>query len=692
MRKYLPNSKVVCAILLIAFIGSLRPHERTSSIQTPDEKHIHQVYATNPIKTEFVATAQGLSGISIARKESTTSNQAIIVHIYTSDNVEIPSSFTISPTELKLSFVPQAQSKDQKFSVTIDTPNVSKQDALLLPYESDSTKYPENNVWQNEIKKQGTLGITQYERPTIALSIARWLALPHQRTLWIGVFMIVAAMVYRQTKPGATPPYSPSYEGGVRGGYALSSYVLIFLSIIIVYWPATKLFFYSDDVPILARTEVLKGTNPLLLFTPYQYTETDQQSNFGFDFWRPISFGVYPFLLSLLTGPPNAFLYYLINVALFAITGCLVFAVATHLLKEAPFALLATAIWTFHSTKLGVLYWWSSSQDILASLFAMACIVFYLKGRHRLAILCYMLGMFSKEYVIVTPLIIAGIEILQITSIKKIARLISSFIIAAGIFLVVNTAMLGNPWILKHGQADTYALTTKPAAIIRNIIVYTSATAEARLWPKNDPLHIYLELWRAKTSGPYYPGALLIIGVLGIMIALWRKKNTRNLILFGSAWWIFYLGPILLLANDWKPRWLTLSVFGLGLCIAILCKHIRLPQSIAYAITLLVCVYGFYTARTESLTRFHREQSDYTRTAYNQLQKQQKEVQDVKRIILIGITDEQQTSLNAYLFRVYAKNQHADIIYRDSQPATKAPGDVIINMTGFAPYYPESEK
>lgn len=118
----------------------------------------------------------------------------------------------------------------------------------------------------------------------------------------------------------------------------------------------------------------------------------------------------------------------------------------------------------------------------------------------------------------------------------------------------------------------------------------------------------------------------------------------------------------------------------------------HLPKSIVYALTLFVCVYGFYTARAESVTRFYREQSDYTRTAYNQLQEQEKTVQDVKRIILTGITEEQQTSLNAYLFRVYAKNQHADIMYRDSQPATKAPGDVIINMNGFAPYYPESEK
>lgn len=664
---------------------SIRLNERVVYNQSSDDKHVHQVYKNNPIKTEFVATAQGLSGVSIARKESETPKNAIITHLYNSKNIEIPSSLTVSPTEIRLTFSSQTQSKDQKFIFTIDTPNVNKQNALLVPYESDTTKYPENIVWQNDIKKQGSLGITEYERPTVALSFARWLVLPHQHTMWIGICLCIIGWLLR--KKIADPHEQKTYN--VQHS---TYYLLIFVSILIVYWPATKLFFYSDDVPILARTEVLKTTNPLLLFTPHQYTETDLRSNFGFDFWRPISFSTYPLLLSLLPGPPSAFLYYCMNVVLFAVTGCLIFIVAMHLVKQAPLALLATALWAFHSTKLGVVYWWSSSQDILASLFAMASIVLYLKGRKKLAILCYMLGMLSKEYVIITPLLIAGIEILQATRIKNITRMISGFIIAAGIFLIVNTAMLGNPWIIKHGQADTYAFTTNPAAIVRNIIVYTSATTEARLWPKNDPLHKYLELWRAKTSGPYYPGVLLVIGIMGILVMCWRKKNIRNLIIFSTAWWIFYLGPILLLANDWKPRWLTLSVFGLGLCIAILCKHIRLPKSIVYTLTFLVCVYGFYAARTESLTRFYREQSDYTRGAYNQLQEQEKTVADVKRIVLVGIAEDQQTSLKAYLFRVYAKNLHADIMYAAFIPIKRETGDIIINMSDMNPYYPESEK
>src|SRR3989344_3716471 len=170
---------IVTLFIATGLLAGMRPIERIASIQTPDEKHIHQVYAKNPIKTEFIATAQGLSGVAIARKESDAPDQAISVHIYTNNAIKLPSSLTISQTEQKLSFEPQRQSKHQTFTVTIDTPNPNKERALLLPYESDVTKYPKTTVWQNETKKQGSLGITEYEQPTLALSLARWLALAH---------------------------------------------------------------------------------------------------------------------------------------------------------------------------------------------------------------------------------------------------------------------------------------------------------------------------------------------------------------------------------------------------------------------------------------------------------------------------------------------------------------------------------
>lgn len=701
MKKLFQIVSLLYVGIAIAFIGSYRLHERISTVHSPDGKHIHQLYDNYPLTETFRASSQGLSGIGIATASIPNRETPELDVRVRSQNIEIPIQWKLSDNVIRISFKSQAQSKGQEFTVILDAPNKTKSEAIHIPYQSDSTKYPNAHVWQADVIKQGTLGLTEYERPTIAVTFARWLLLPHQHTVWLGIGLCVIGMSIQRLRTVTVIPDLPACRTGRIGGRndKIGYYIAIFVSIVIVYWPATTLFFYSDDVPILARTEVLKNTNPLLLFTPYQYQETDPHANFGFDFWRPVSFVAYPLALSLLPGTPNANVYYACNLIIFVITGCLIFWIANYMLHSGPASLFVTALWAFHNTKLGLVYWWSSSQDILASLFAMAAIVLYLKKRPAFAIACYIAGMLSKEYVIVTPIVIAGIDLLSRQNIRSIATRMSGFLIAAGIFLMANTTMLGIFNDLEHQQANTYTLTLEPRALLRNIVVYASATAESHLWPESaltnwaeEQFSPTLELWRAKTSGPYYPGVLLVLAIVGITAAVWHKQKLRNLLLFGILWWTAYLGPILLFANDWKPRWLTLSLAGIAMIIAALLQTLRVPKATFIVGSTILTIYGFTIARDPNITRFYREQSAYTRHAYNQLQEQEQRTQDIKRIIIHGIIPDQVTMLNAYLFRVHAKNPNADIVYTDSMPTDVLPTDIIINMSGVAPYYPEREK
>lgn len=703
---------ILCSIAvlctLFALVLTKRPLEQISSIQTPDTTHVHQVYKGNPLTTEFISTAQGLSKIAIAIRPTTTIPNIRVVEL--SSKQEIPSSVTVTPSALEISFPVQRQSYQQKFAVHIETPTTPKQQALIVPYESDPTKYPTSLVWQGGTQKQGSIGITQYEQPTRAVLFSRWLALPHQRPLWIGLGFLIVGITIRKriTVPLDTLPSMPRIHW--------IWFVGIMSALVLLYYPATSLFFYSDDVPILARTATMWQQNPLLLLTPHQYQETDIRAAFGFDFWRPVSFAIYPLLLHLFL-PASAYLYHLANILLFAIIGCLLFVIANRILQSRTASLLAVTLWASSSTKLGVVYWWSSVQDILASLFAMAAIALYLSWRSNtkriylyLAVASYLLGVFSKEYVIVTPVAIIGLEILLAAqhnasfSWKKIAYYISPFIIASSVFLIGNTAVLGDPTLPPRKHTDqTYSLTFSPQAIVRNTIVYLGATAEAKQWPQT-PLTNTLEqkiteIFRfdeLKTSGPYYPGVVIGVGALILVAVLWKYTTVRSTALFGITWWILFMGPILLFANDWKLRWLMLATFGTGILVASLLERIpKKVPGIPFVLLLLsagIFFYGYTNARSMELTRFYREQSEYTRNAYHQLLEQEKTTGEEQRIILVGIIPEQETSLNAYLFRVYAKNPQADIIYTESIPDMKRPGDIIINMTGIAPYYPESEK
>ncbi len=701
MPTYNAISRTVFILLVIVtgILGSLRSLERVASVRSPDETHLHQLYKNHNLIQEFTSEAQGLSGVGIAVQES-AKNKDEVVFVTVKNNTDnaVIFSSSVRVKELgRISFSPQGQSHGKRYSITLNAGQLTKANTLYIPYQSDTTKDPLSIVTQNGEKKQGSLGLTEYERPTLALTVARWLALPHQRPLWVGIALLGIGLLLRKRITVADPLSLPLIQRGEIQRNILY-FIIIIITILIVYWPATQLFFYSDDVPILARTKIMWEQSPLLLFTPQQYQDADPHAAFGFDFWRPISFAIYPLLLHL-TLPTSAPMYYFINILLFGILGCLLFWLGNFILRNKSAALLAVAMWAFSSSKLGVVYWWSSVQDILASLFAMASILLYFKGKFRTAAVIYLLALFSKEYVIVTPFIIATIELLNKKQLKQTVYSLSTFSIAAGIFLIINTAMLSNLWMGEENKADTYAFDLRPTSIARNAIIYASASAESQIWPmpiiltKTEQwLSATLELWRAKTSGPYYPGIILIVIWLLSILFLWKHTKTKNSMLLGGIWWILYLGPILLFANDWKIRWLMLSVFGLGIAVAAALLHLRVRKEVFYALSFVALIYGFMNTRNETLTRFYREQSAYTKDAYNQLVNQESRNGPAKRVIFTGITEDQKTSLNAYVIRLYSKNPNADIIYTDTVPAVKEDDDIIINMSGITPYYPESEK
>ncbi|MEO6077425.1 MAG: hypothetical protein ABIP54_01420 [Candidatus Andersenbacteria bacterium] len=165
----------------------------------------------------------------------------------------------------------------------------------------------------------------------------------------------------------------------------------------------------------------------------------------------------------------------------------------------------------------------------------------------------------------------------------------------------------------------------------------------------------------------------------------------RHRIVFGCIWWALFLGPILLFPNDFRSRWLTLSVFGIGLILATLAQAFehrwpKASKALFPLFIIIIVIYGFMTMRFSTETRYYREQAEYVQQAYTQLQQQEKHVATEKRIVLAGVIEEQISSVSAYLFRLYAKNPQAEIIYLATPPTEQLPTDIIINMSGIRPY------
>src|SRR3989344_3484130 len=155
--------------LVIGMLGIVRTQGHTVFVATSSGKHLHQVYRNNSIQTQLIASANGLSALTIEARGKTdakTDLQSTLIN--KTDAEHIPLSFTQADNDIRVIFEPQGNSAGKVFLLEIRADSASKEHALLLPYEIDGTKYPHMQVWQNDIAQQGSLAITEHERPTYA--------------------------------------------------------------------------------------------------------------------------------------------------------------------------------------------------------------------------------------------------------------------------------------------------------------------------------------------------------------------------------------------------------------------------------------------------------------------------------------------------------------------------------------------
>lgn len=716
-----PWGLFLVAILAIGFYGLIqRPWSTPFITHTPDEKHIHQVFGDITLSQNVVVSSGTLDGVSLYIDEATTPkpDQPITLFIrepQTHENIRIVSmafkdiARQYDPTRLYIPFEAITGIKGQTLEIAIKAEGASKAHALRIRYQSDIGKYPVGRSYVGSEAKQGNIGFILYERPTIGMRIFRWFFDENHRVALAGL-VITCISIFFYTRFKQQP--SKAFElPETLHAFSLKNLVIISAAIIVfvfvVYAPALQLFYFFDDVPILARAEHFSQTNPWNLFTMRSYDGQDSASQFSLPHWRPLSANLYPLLTVKIFGLHAAGAY-ATNLVLIALTGTCIAALAYVLLKDWWASALVTAVWLVHSTRIGVVYWWSSSQDIIASLFFMVCLLVFLYWRvrrSRWALYAsagiYFLGLLSKENVFLLPVIAIALDWLVVPKItlteriKALRPMISMYGIIAGIFLVLRTLAFWDPGVSQELLHDpTYALTTNPVSISKNIVAFSAWTAEHQLWPQILPIDHYLQPWMdpVRITKPIYPGVVLLLVYFAILAYTWKSSSVRNMLLFAGLWWIIMLGPLLLITQIWFSRWLYMPIFALGLLLAYGWQHLptQLKKSSAIMAMLVLSVYGFWSARLPEPSRKHREQSAYTQEAIRQAVQQESKLAPDSRIYAVGVTENQRTSITNFLFYLPYKRE-VPLIRVNELPQDIAPHDIVIDMSNYDAYYPEND-
>ena len=207
---------------------------------------------------------------------------------------------------------------------------------------------------------------------------------------------------------------------------------------------------YDDSSAITENSLVRGGLKNIgsIFTTEYRYGY-ESRHNTG-DLYRPLSLAVFALVWQI--APDRPWLYHLVNVLLYGLTGWLLWITWRRILAASPPVLAAAAVLLFmaHPVHTEAVANIKSLDEILALLFFTAALYGlwrFFDGRQRGwlagAVVCYGLALFSKESAI-TFLAVFPLTIWFFTDRKmsENIKLSALFLIPAALFLAVRTAVL----------------------------------------------------------------------------------------------------------------------------------------------------------------------------------------------------------------------------------------------------------
>ena len=171
--------------------------------------------------------------------------------------------------------------------------------------------------------------------------------------------------------------------------------LLVFLSALFIYWPSIHYPFQFDDVLFLQDSNVQNGRWTALVWPPTPRLLT----------WLT-------FLVQYQISGPSPVAYHALNIVLHGLNSVLALLLLTQIFqfagKSLPplFAFAGALVFALHPLQTEAILYVYQRSTLFGALFTFLAVVTYLSGRHRLTLLFFLLGLVSKEFVVILPLIL----------------------------------------------------------------------------------------------------------------------------------------------------------------------------------------------------------------------------------------------------------------------------------------------
>lgn len=307
---------------------------------------------------------------------------------------------------------------------------------------------------------------------------------------------------------------------------------------------------------------------------------------------------------------PQPWFFHLINLIYFVITIFLVFILVRFLTNNFMVAFFSAFITMIHPVNTEVVNWIAAGLSMIITIFALLATICYIQYRRKkdlkylsLTYIFYALGVFSKESVVLIPLVFITLDLIFFR--QKIFFLLKwknlrPYIVMGVIFLIymiLRFLVLGN-FMANSAYSQIHNLT-----ISQYIYVFIDLFAKyikELFWPF--PLSYF------HTFNPSYQffslhfliNFFLVFIFIGACFLAWKRK--LPVILFALIWFFVFLFPSLAFINSlgdnkFAERHIFTSLIGFSIIAAIILewfrKNFKQGKKIVYGFLLIVSILAF---------------------------------------------------------------------------------------------------
>ncbi|MGO9610112.1 MAG: tetratricopeptide repeat protein [Verrucomicrobiia bacterium] len=241
----------------------------------------------------------------------------------------------------------------------------------------------------------------------------------------------------------------------------------------------------------------------------------------------------------------NPMSYHVVNVAIQAINGILVFLILRRL--RAPGAWLAACLWVLHPVNVESVAWITELKNVQSGFFfflSLLCFLRFDAERNRrwyaLALVCGLAAMLSKPSTVVLPLVLLLCVWWERGGWQR------RDIVRATPFFGLACGMSALTILEQHGQVLRAGTAQWNLGMAGRLIIAGKATwfyAMKILWPAH-LLFVYPH-WKADVRSPLSWAPLAALAVAGVILGRFRRRPWCRAAWFGCGFFIVALLPVL---------------------------------------------------------------------------------------------------------------------------------------------------